>query len=116
MRQWLGLSDPAMQEDMHDEPLHCQFAQLGPGMSGLPDESTILRFRHLLEEHGLGLQIMAAVNQETVRAMVADSEAKPMPGPASACRAFSGRASAGGGVGRFQGKSQVGENTGFAPS
>jgi IS5 family transposase len=31
-------------------------------MSRLPDESPILRFRHLLEEHGLGLQIMAAIN------------------------------------------------------
>jgi IS5 family transposase len=31
-------------------------------MSRLPDESTILRFRHLLEEHDLSLQIMAAIN------------------------------------------------------
>jgi IS5 family transposase len=62
MQQWFGLSDPAMEEALHDVPLYCQFAQLDPGMSRLPDESTILRFRHLLEEHGLSLQIMATIN------------------------------------------------------
>jgi IS5 family transposase len=62
MQQWFGLSDPAMQEALHDVPLYCQFARLDPGVSRLPDESTILRFRHLLEEHGLSLQIMAAIN------------------------------------------------------
>ncbi len=51
-----------MEEALHDVPLYCQFAQLDPGLSRLPDESTILRFRHLLEEHGLSLQIMAAIN------------------------------------------------------
>jgi IS5 family transposase len=43
-------------------PLYCQFAQLDPGLSRLPDESTILRFRHLLEAGDLSLQIMAAIN------------------------------------------------------
>ena len=62
MQQWFGLSDPAMEEALHDVPLYCQFARLDPGMSRLPDESTILRFRHLLEEHSLSLQIMAAIN------------------------------------------------------
>ena len=62
MQQWFGLSDPAMEEALHDVPLYCQFARLDPGMSRLPDESTILRFRHLLEEHDLSLQIMAAIN------------------------------------------------------
>ncbi len=41
-------------------PLCCQFAQLDPGLSRLPDESTILRFRHLLEAHSLSLQIVVA--------------------------------------------------------
>jgi len=62
MQQWFGLSDPAMEEALHDVPLYCQFAQLDPGLSRLPDESTILRFRHLLEEHDLSQQIMAAIN------------------------------------------------------
>ena len=62
MQQWFGLSDPAMEDALDDVPLYCQFARLDPGMSRLPDESTILRFRHLLEEHDLSLQIMAAIN------------------------------------------------------
>ncbi|MFM7802481.1 MAG: IS5 family transposase, partial [Limnohabitans sp.] len=62
MQQWFGLSDPAMEEALHDVPLYCQFAQLDAGMNRLPDESTILRFRHLLEEHNLSLQIMGAIN------------------------------------------------------
>ena len=62
MQQWFGLSDPAMEEALHDVPLYCQFAQLDPGLSRLPDESTILRFRHLLEAGDLSQQIMAAIN------------------------------------------------------
>lgn len=62
MQQWFGLSDPAMEEGLHDVPLYCQFAQLDPGMSRLPDESTILRFRHLLEQKELSPKIMPAIN------------------------------------------------------
>ena len=51
MQQWLTLSDPAMEEALHDVPLFREFASLGWD-SRLPDESTILRFRHLLERHG----------------------------------------------------------------
>ncbi len=62
MQQWFGLSDPAMEEAMHDTPLLCQFAQLDPGLSRLPDESTILRFRHFLQAYHLSHQMMATVN------------------------------------------------------
>lgn len=67
MQQWFGLSDPAMEEALHDVPLYCQFAQLDPGMTRLPDESTILRFRHLLEMHGLSLAIMSTINATLAR-------------------------------------------------
>ena len=62
MQQWFGLSDPAMEEALHDTPMYWQFAQLDPGLSRLPDETTILRFRHLLEAHNLSLHIMATLN------------------------------------------------------
>jgi len=62
MHQWFGLSDPAMEEALHDTPLYCEFAGLDAGITRLPDESTILRFRHLLEEHKLSLQLMATIN------------------------------------------------------
>ncbi len=57
LQQWFGLSDPAMEEALHDVPLYREFADLEGPMRRLPDESTILRFRHLLEEHGLAAQI-----------------------------------------------------------
>jgi transposase, IS5 family len=63
MQQWFGLSDPAMEEALYDVPLYRDFAGLDDGMTRLPDESTILRFRHLLETHGLAAQMLALVNE-----------------------------------------------------
>jgi IS5 family transposase len=51
-----------MEEGLHDTPLYCEFAHLDPGATRLPDESTILRFRHLLEEHKLSIQLLATIN------------------------------------------------------
>ena len=53
LQQWFGLSDPAMEEALYDVQLYRQFAGLDLGSRGVPDESTLLRFRHLLEEHKL---------------------------------------------------------------
>jgi IS5 family transposase len=53
MQQWFGYSDPAMEEALHDIPLLRDFAGLDAGNSRLPDETTILRFRRLLERHDL---------------------------------------------------------------
>ncbi|WP_429442956.1 IS5 family transposase [Paraburkholderia youngii] len=63
MQQWFGLSDPAMEEALYDVPLYREFAGLDEGMTRLPDESTILRFRHLLETHGLAAQMFTLVNE-----------------------------------------------------
>ncbi|TDQ36712.1 IS5 family transposase [Tepidicella xavieri] len=62
LQQWFNLSDPAMEEALYDTPMFREFAGLDIGEDNLPDESTILRFRHLLEEHNLALQILATVN------------------------------------------------------
>jgi IS5 family transposase len=62
LQQWFGLSDPAMEEALHDISLYCEFARLDPGAMRLPDETTILRFRHLLEENNLGSQLLATIN------------------------------------------------------
>ena len=62
LQQWFGLSDPAMEEALHDVSLYCEFAKLDPGSMRLPDETTILRFRHLLEENYLSIQLLAAIN------------------------------------------------------
>ena len=61
MQQWFTLSDPAMEEALHDIALFREFAGLGWD-SRLPDETTILRFRRLLEKHQLAEKILATVN------------------------------------------------------
>jgi len=61
MQQWFTLSDPAMEEAFFDVPLYREFAQLDAN-GRIPDESTILRFRHRLEKYKLAEQILATVN------------------------------------------------------
>jgi IS5 family transposase len=62
LQQWFNLSDPAMEEALYDTPMFREFVGLDAGEDNLPDESTILRFRHLLEANNLSLQILATVN------------------------------------------------------
>ena len=49
MQQWFGYSDPAMEDALHETPLLRGFCGLDAGTDRMPDESTILNFRHLLE-------------------------------------------------------------------
>src|SRR3990167_1015880 len=58
MQQWFTLSDLAMEEAFFDTPIYREFAQLD-AHGRMPDESTILRFRHRLEKHKLAEQILA---------------------------------------------------------
>lgn len=62
LQQWFGLSDPAMEEALHDVPLYREFARLDGATARLPDETTILRFRHLLERHDLAVDMLRVVN------------------------------------------------------
>ena len=62
MQQWFTLSDPAMEEAFFDTPLYREFAQLEE-FERMPDESTILRFRHRLEKHKLAEKILLTVNE-----------------------------------------------------
>jgi IS5 family transposase len=66
LQQFFGLSDPAMEEALHDVAIYRGFAHLDSGMSKMPDESTILRFRHLIERHGVAAKILDTVNAELV--------------------------------------------------
>lgn len=60
---WYGLSDPQAEEMMHDSHAVQEFLGLDLGKDVPPDETTILRFRHLIEEKGLGPQILELVNR-----------------------------------------------------
>ena len=62
LQQWFGLSDPAMEEALHDVPLYREFAGVDGWTQRLPDETTILRFRHLLQKHKLADQMLASIN------------------------------------------------------
>ena len=62
MQQWFTFSDPAMEEALHDVALLREFAGLDNWSTRLPDESTILRFRHLLEQHKLAAQMLVVIN------------------------------------------------------
>ena len=62
MQQWFALSDPGMEEALHDIPALRHFAGLDAGDDLIPDESSILRFRHRLEKHGIAEQLLGEVN------------------------------------------------------
>jgi IS5 family transposase len=51
-----------VEQALYDTPMCREFAGLDVGVDNLPGDNTILRFRHLFEEHQLSLQILATVN------------------------------------------------------
>jgi IS5 family transposase len=61
MQQWFNLSDPAMEDSLYDSQSMRHFAAVELGDDAVPDESTILRFRHLLERHALTERIFGEV-------------------------------------------------------
>jgi len=62
MQQWYALSDPAMEEALYEIESMRRFAGLELADDALPDETTILKFRHLLEQHGLTARMMNIIN------------------------------------------------------
>jgi IS5 family transposase len=61
MQQWFNLSDPAMEDALYDSESMRRFAGVELVEDAIPDETTILRFRHLLEQHQLTQKIFALV-------------------------------------------------------
>ena len=61
VQQWFGLSDLAMEEALFETALYREFVGLS-SVERIPDRVSILRFRHLLEEHHLAERILATVN------------------------------------------------------
>jgi len=62
LQQWFNLSDPAVEEALYDSPILREFARIDLGQEPVPDETTVCKFRHLLEAHDLGSAMMKAVN------------------------------------------------------
>ncbi len=61
-RNWFALSDPAMEEALYEITSLRQFAKLLLTHGSIPDDTTIMNFRHLLEQHGLAAGILAVIN------------------------------------------------------
>src|SRR6516164_4759320 len=62
LQQWFNLSDPAVEEALYDSAVMRQFVGIDLGQEPVPDETTVCKFRHLLEKHQLGEQILGTVN------------------------------------------------------
>ncbi|WP_442935579.1 IS5 family transposase [Nitratireductor sp. CH_MIT9313-5] len=62
LQNWYALSDPMAEETLYDSEAMRRFAGIELGDDRIPDETTILNFRHLLERHGLTQAIFADVN------------------------------------------------------
>ncbi len=62
LQQWFNLSDPAVEEALYDSAVMRHFAGIDLGREPAPDETTVCKFRHLLEEHNLGGEMLETVN------------------------------------------------------
>ena len=63
MQQWYGLSDPAMEDSLYDIESMRRFAGIDLEVDVVPDETTILNFRHLLEKHNLAKKIFESTRR-----------------------------------------------------
>jgi IS5 family transposase len=62
LQQWFNLSDPGTEEALYESPVLRRFAGVDFSAAAAPDETTILRFRHLLEQHDLCGKMLDTVN------------------------------------------------------
>ena len=63
MQQWYGLSDPTMEDSLYDSESMRRFAGIDIEVDDIPDETTILNFRHLLEKYNLTKKIFEKTQQ-----------------------------------------------------
>jgi transposase, IS5 family len=63
VQQWFDLSDPQAEDSVYDSESIRRFVRVELGEDVVPDETTILRFRHMLEKHGLTAKIFDLVKE-----------------------------------------------------
>ena len=63
LQLWFDLSDPAVEEALYDSRAMRTFVGIDLGREPVPDETTVMRFRHLLEEHKLGSRLFEEVGR-----------------------------------------------------
>jgi len=63
LQHWYNLSDPALEEELLESESMRRFVGIDLGHERVPDETTVCKFRHLLERHGLGERIFQRVGE-----------------------------------------------------
>lgn len=63
LQLWFDLSDPAVEEALYDSRAMRAFVGIDLGREPVPDETTVMRFRHLLEAHRLGAKLFEEVGR-----------------------------------------------------
>src|SRR5665213_259055 len=63
VQQWFNLSDPGVEEALYESAALRRFVGVDLGVAPAPDETTICRFRHLLEKHDVGGEMLEAVTR-----------------------------------------------------
>lgn len=64
LQQWYGLADEALEDALYDSQALQQFARIDLSAEGVPDATTLLNFRHLLEAHDLCKGLFSAINAD----------------------------------------------------
>jgi IS5 family transposase len=64
LQQWYALADEALEDALYDSQALQQFARLDLSAEGVPDATTLLNFRHLLETHNLCKSLFGAINAD----------------------------------------------------
>jgi IS5 family transposase len=67
LQLWFNLSDPAVEEALYDSAAMRNFAGVDLGAEAAPDETTVCKFRHLLERNKLGKKLLSSVNEHLRR-------------------------------------------------
>jgi len=67
LQLWFNLSDPAVEEALCDSVAMRAFVGIDLGLEGAPDETTVCKFRHLLERNKLGKVLLTAVKDHLRR-------------------------------------------------
>ena len=62
LQHWFNLSDPAVEEALYDSRAMRRFVGIDLGREPVPDETTICKFRHMLEAHNLGAELFRLIN------------------------------------------------------
>ena len=64
LQQWYGLADEALEDALYDSQALRGFARIDLGTDAVPDATTLLKFRRLLETHDLCKGLFAAINAD----------------------------------------------------